>query len=859
MTARRDGETRKSERPKTREQGPLVELDRVLRPVRRVVNYALRPEAKLRYFEANVRRHLAGTEALDLPVALREVVDELRGHVDGFDEAPDDARRTRLSTMFAALARLDAVTGLPLPSHRPVPIRKPIQVDEPEPVEPAPEADPPDEDEREGPELASQAPEEPPVPQPPPFDDLLPLAEADPGLAESLSGFGLSTVGDVLHERPTSFETFPVLRTVTGPLPEGRIAVGVTLLGRTSRFQPDGTVIDEDRARLTDDDGEITVTWSQARPHLTSGARVVLVGLVGGPRHLIEAEIASASGNTVFQARYRFFNPDIDRSIRLIVDRWDRLRPRRERDPVPPAILKRHTLLQRNAAWAQGHRSMHEPSRQRLAFDEALIVALAHRLHRGPQSRGRGIAHNIVHGFVGTLGQMSDLTLDDGQQSVLEEIKRELRRPVPMRRVITGEVGAGKGAISLMATAIVAEGRSQVLVLAHDEAGAHERFLHNEPALRESGLVARIVSSPPTGSQRDAIRRGEIHVVYGTVDLLAHQIEFRRLGLVVAAEREPWGQVGVHQMALPSPRPDLLVTTAVPVGPRILMTAYHDFDVSVLVNEARRPARISLCAATERSEAYTRLRDIVATGRQAVVVFPMMNDRDAVDVQGARRLVRALENDALQGLSVGLLHGALSGEERRRVHDNFLHRRLQVLVCTSRIEDGPAVPAVGVVVVEQAEAVDAWRLHRIIGFFSKSRLQAEAWLVAGDHASPESTARLRRLQQAPSGVALTETLAELSGVNKVVTEAGIPLPQLTWLDLDRDLDWVLHARREAKTILDGDPSLRRGNHAELAQELLSRWPRLWPGGETEHWGPPQVRPAATLEGKRRRRRRRRRR
>lgn len=844
-----------SDRPP--EAVPLAALDRALRPVRRLVRYALGPDARIRYVEANVDRHLARADGLDLPTALSEAVAELRGHVTGFDADPDDAQRQRLSAMFATLARIDAITGLPLPPRRPVPVPKPVQVDEPEPSAAAlPEAgDPPDEPDA---DTSSEAPRprSERAPRPPAVEESTALADVDPVLAEALAAHDLDTVGEVLHERPVGFDELTVVRDASQPLPAGRMAVQVELIGRSSVLSPDGARHTWDRARLGD--MTLRIAWNETPTRSAIGSRLVLVGQHAGPGDVRDAEIVSAQGNQVQQARYRFLDPDIDRRLRRLVDRWDR-ESHHARDPVPAPRLKRLSLVPRHVAWARAHRTTDEPSRQRLAFDEALLVALAHRLHRGPQSRGRGIGHNIVHGFVGNIGQMMELHLDDGQQLVLEEIKRELRRPVPMRRVITGEVGAGKGAISLLATAIVAEGRSQVLVLAHDEAGAHERFLHNEPALREGGLVARVVSSPPTGSQRDAIRRGEIHVVFGTIDLLAHQIEFRRLGLVVAAEREPWGQVGVHQLALPSPRPDLLVTTAVPVGPRILMTAYHDFDVSVLVNQDRRPARISLCASSERAEAYERLRRTVATGAQAIVVFPMLNDRDALDVHGAQRMVRALQNDALQGLKVGLLHGASSSDERRRVHNDFQHRRLQVLVCTTRIEDGPALPAAGFVVVEQAEAVDAWRLHRIIGFFSRSRVQAEAWLVAGEHASPEAVARLRRLQQAPSGVALTETLAELSGVNKVVTDGGIPLPELTWLDLDRDLGWVLHARQEAQSILNADPSMRRGAHAELAQELLARWPKLWPQGATEHWGPPQVKPNPTPEGRRRRRRRRRKR
>ncbi|MEQ1507329.1 MAG: helicase-related protein, partial [Myxococcota bacterium] len=457
--------------------------------------------------------------------------------------------------------------------------------------------------------------------------------------------------------------------------------------------------------------------------------------------------------------------------------------------------------------------------------------------------------------------------LYDDAQAHLEDIKRDLRRASPMRRVLTGEVGAGKGKLALLAAAMVADAKSQVLVLGSDPVEAETRFMHTEPLLREGGLVARLVQTPPTRPQLDAIKRGEVHVVFGTLDLLEQPVEYRRLGLVIAIERESFGRVGVLHAALPAPRPDLLVSTAIPVGPRVLLTAYADHHVSVVVDPERRPARIELCRADERPAAYQQVRDAVASGDQALIVFPMVDGADAIDLPDALRLVRVLEAEAFAGLRVGLLHGGIPRDDRLRVHEDFVHRRIDVLVCTTRIEDGPTVPGAVVVVIEQADRVDQWRLHRIIGFMSRSRrvqepgeerTPARAILIVGELAEPDAAARIHRVVGAPNGFQLTEALVQLRGVDRAVAAGAAPLPQFDWFELDNDLPLLLRAREEAHRVLRADPQLRRGSHADLGRELRARWDRLFVGGADRGWVCP-IRDDAPVEPKRRRRRRRRRR
>ncbi|MEZ4241356.1 MAG: helicase-related protein [Myxococcota bacterium] len=354
------------------------------------------------------------------------------------------------------------------------------------------------------------------------------------------------------------------------------------------------------------------------------------------------------------------------------------------------------------------------------------------------------------------------------------------------------------------------------------------------------------------------MKRGEVHVLFGTLDLLAQPVEYRRLGLVVAVEREAFGRVCALHAALPAPRPDLLVTTAIPVGPRVLLTAYADLTVSVVVDPERRPARIVLSRADARDEVYAEVRAAVARREQAMVIFPMVEGRDALELPDAVRLLRVLEAEAFAGLRLGLLHGKMTREERTRVSDDLVHRRIDVLVCTTRAEEGPAVPALSVIVVEQADRVDQWRLHRIIGYASRSAAEdrAKAFLVVGEAAEPDAAARIERVLSAPNGFHLTESLVDLRGVERVVGGQIAPLPALRWFETASDLDLLLASRDEVHRVLRADPGLRRGTHADLGRELRARWARLF-GAHPDYVCPVGEEPPPEPRRRRRRRRRRR--
>ncbi len=851
---------------------PLEALDRALAPVRRGVRFAVGGGGVGAHLAVILRRQMALALALPLPAELAHELAAIDAHLVQWADSPDEVGPP--AEVYARLTRLDAVAGLPL--RQPLrAVRKPVQRDRSEKAgrergDRSQKGARSERGDRSKPADRSDTSARAAKPRRPPqegaemhgaqsdgWDGSLdaPLDEGIGGeLAEALAASDMGDMRSLLLRRPTDQTTLSPVHGATSELPSGPVAVGGKVSRLVTVLRATGTL--QTRFLLQGAEPvEVQLRGGSMPTRLHTGDRVVVAG-VHGESGISEAEVVAAHDGTVVLSAYGI--PAVsDAAIRGAIRRSE-AGAARVRDPVSSDVLRTLGLPALGHALVGAHHGRHDAVK-RLAFDEALAAHLAVTYPRYNGTQERGIAHTVHHSVAGKIAQTLELVLNDPQQQVFEDIKRDLRLSQPMRRLLTGEVGAGKGRVAAMAAAMVAEGRSQVLVVTSDETEAELRLMHSEPIFREAGLVARCVAGEPRSAIRDALKRGEIHVVFGTQDLLQQQLEFRRLGLVIAIERDRFGRASALHRSLTAPRPDLLVLTGVPVGPRILMTAYSDLDLSVLDHGHRLPASIRVCGADARSDAYESVRQGVARREQAIVVFPLVRGADALDMRDARRMVQALEADALSGLRVGLFHGAMAVADRQRAYDDLVYRRIDVLVATTTIEDGPPPPGVSRVVVEQADRVEQWRLHRIVGFLSTAAVQGEALLVVGEQAEPDAEARVQRVLSARNGFELTGALVKHQGLAATVEPGSSPMPQFQWLDVDRDFATIVAARTEAHRVLGADPGLRRGAHVQLAHEARARFQVLWPESEDEKSRWSCAIPEAPPSDRRRRRRRRRRR
>jgi ATP-dependent DNA helicase RecG len=829
---------------------PLEELDRLLRPLRRVLAFVMRDVDhhvdQVRFLEVNAGRWLAAARRLDVPEAVRELLDEVSAALSGYDSAAD-GRRDRLRAMYASLTRLDAMLGLPLDGSAKPPLRTAgffaeahaigrlyqTEVEDGEPdgeleieVEAALE---------EGEDRRWR------LGDPAHTGRALAALDVDPTVAAALAEEGVETIGDLLLLAPSGEEVLRPLHGAGREIPPGRVAVGGRVRRRLARIGPDGIVTEV----LLQGAGPLRCSWKGVVDveRFAPGVRVVLVGDLevdpNGEPILREGELAHAEGHVVRLQKYGVENVS-DAVVRELIARWlpdaERLR-----DPVDADLLRRLGLPSLGEAIRDLHlRGSGAPkARERMAFDEALLLQLGLASPRFQAGRERGIAHAVVHGLTARVCQHLEIEPNDGQQLALEDIKRDLREQTPMLRVLTGQAGAGKSLVAMLAAIAVAESKSQVMVLAPDPLSAELRFLFADPILREVGLVGRLVLGEPNRAQRDAIRRGEVHVVFGSLDLLDRELEFRRLGLVVAEERDAYGRAPARVAALRPPRPDLLVMVANPVPAAVLLSAYGDHDLSV-VDELPHPVSCAIFPDSKREEAYKKAAEAVRAGAQAIVVFPMAKAppkpeaegrgepawADVIEIRSAVQVVEALATEVFPRSRVALFHGSMSKEERQRVYDDFRHRRCDVLIATTPIEDGPPVTSAAVCVVEQADRMGLSRLLRLRGHMAHAESGGELLLVTGQQPDAEGLERLEKIVAEKDGWAVAEWELGRRGLEPMLAREVPAAARLRWLDPAEDREILVWAREHALHMLHEDPSLRRGPHGDIARALRERWDDL---------------------------------
>lgn len=856
----------------------LDALDAALSPVRRALHHARRiPAGEVRYLGVIGARWLRRACAVSTPAAVSELLDEMVAALDGFDEAEEGERAERLAVLHANLTRVDALLGLPLPVALPSPSgptkgtsstraerdagersssvrrdrsrRRKSRKRKPEPLPAQEEAPAPVATIRWLDEAAGMRP--------------LTALDAPGEILEALDEAGITTVGALLTMRPTGEEVIQPVHGAGRVATPGRAAVGGRVKARRTVLAADGTATTE---LVLQGAGPTRVRWTRGAPawlleRLTPGSRAVLVGDVeipeaeeGGRKPIAvlkDPELACDDGKHAARLATYDVEGIPDHAIRALV-----LQALAAMvgvmDPVPAHLVADRGLLGLEEALSRAHTrgSRGADGGRRLAYDEALLVHLGLLWERFQGSRERGVPHTVLHGLAARALQLVGAELNDEQQAAFEEVKRDLRASSPMRRVLTGEVGAGKGLVALLTMALVCENKNQVMVIAPDRATAEQRYAFTEPLLRDLGLVARLLEDKPGNAYRDALRRGEVHVVFGTEALLEADLQFRRLGLVVAGERDTFGSVPLKVARLRAPQPDLLVITSTPVAWPVLLQAYPAFDITMQEQPPGKQVRCVVHPADDRQLAWDKAREAVDRHEQVAVVFPMHRGGDVLDVREALRVVATLEERVFPGARVKLFHGAMSREERYRTYQDFRDHRLDVLVATTHFEAGPAVPGVSTVIVEQADRMTQSRLHRVRGHVSVGTGDPLLLLVTGENPDEPGLDRVRAFAAQPDGFEVSVQELEDRGLEAMLAVEVGELPEFSWIDPKHDVRVLATARRDARGLLAADPGLRRGPSVELARYLKARWDDLFDE-------PCPVAVGGTGGGRRRRRRRKR--
>ena len=469
------------------------------------------------------------------------------------------------------------------------------------------------------------------------------------------------------------------------------------------------------------------------------------------------------------------------------------------------------------------------PARARLAYDELLANQLALSLIRQRRRRRTGRTLAGDGRLVAKARAALPFALTSAQESVYAEICADMGRPLPMLRMLQGDVGAGKTIVAMFAMLRAVETGAQAVLMAPTELLARQHLAALTPLAAAAGVRIDILTGRERGAQREqllvALAEGGIDILVGTHALISEGVEFRDLGVAIVDEQH---RFGVHQrlklQGKAGAPADVLVMTATPIPRTLALTAYGDMDVSRIVGlpPHRKPVDTRLVSLDRIGEVVAHLQRAVERGERAYWVCPLVEESENLDVAAAEERAAVLRQSF--GDKIGLLHGRMKPAERDAAMERFRRGETPVLVATTVIEVGVDVPEATIMVVEHAERFGLAQLHQLRGRVGRGEKSATCLLLYQQPLGETAKARLATLRDTNDGFVIAEEDLRLRGPGEVLGTRQSGLPQFRLADLVAHAELLAVARDDARLILERDPLLEspRGEALRVLLYLFER-------------------------------------
>ena len=464
------------------------------------------------------------------------------------------------------------------------------------------------------------------------------------------------------------------------------------------------------------------------------------------------------------------------------------------------------------------------PYQQRLAFEELLAHHLSLLLlRRQAQADGAQALHpslEMQDVFRSNLG----FQLTAAQERVVEEIAADMAKPLPMLRLVQGDVGSGKTVVAALAALIAVASGKQAAIMAPTEILAEQHRLNFGRWLAPLGIQLGWLTGRLKASERreqlEAIREGKARVIVGTHALFQEGVDFAHLGLIIIDEQH---RFGVHQrLSLREKgttgrlRPHQLIMTATPIPRTLAMSAYADLDCSVIdeLPPGRTPVSTVVISDQRREDVIERVRLACEQGRQAYWVCTLIEESETLAAQAAQVTAESLA-ESLPHLRIALIHGRLKPAEKEQVMTAFKAGEVDLLVATTVIEVGVDVPNASLMIIENPERLGLAQLHQLRGRVGRGATASHCVLLYGSPLSHHSRERLRVMRETNDGFVIAEEDLHLRGAGEVLGTRQTGEMQFKIADLQRDAHLLPAVKEAARVMMEEYP--------ELCHEIVQRW------------------------------------
>ena len=668
-----------------------------------------------------------------------------------------------------------------------------------------------------------------------------------PARAGMLSSKGLEVVEDLLNYFPFRYEDRSNLKTIAQLAPgEMATVIAEVRSSKLSGFRRRNLGLFE--AQFTDASrATLLGKWfhgAYLADRLTPGTRVALFGKIEfdsyrGELQMMHPETELLTGDDeegdsalhvgrivpVYEAAGKVST----RVLRVLMHRILQEIPPLE-DRLPEGIGARLRFPSRSEAIREAHfpssgtpirilNDFRSPAQFRLIFEEFFWLECGLEIKRQRARALPGIEFALNERVREQIKKLLPFKPTNAQKRVLKEIAEDMVRPSPMNRLLQGDVGSGKTIVAAEAAVIALENGYQVAILAPTEILAAQHYFSLRPLLQKIGYPVALLTGSSTAREKaklkELLRAGLVPVAVGTHALIEKDVEFAKLGLVVIDEQHRFGVMQRFQLVQKGVTPDVLVMTATPIPRTLAMTLYGDLDVSVIdeLPPGRQKIVTKHFTADQVELAYSAIRREIDTGRQAYVVYPVIEESETQAISGAERnsmkaaqqMYEHLSAEVFPDVPIGLLHGRLGSGEKEAAMDAFKNGRTRILVSTTVIEVGVDVPNATVMVIEQAERFGLSQLHQLRGRVGRGSGQSYCMLIT-EKLNDTGKERIRTLVDSQDGFAIAEMDLKLRGPGEFFGTKQSGLPSLRIANILRDPDILGTARNEARAFVEHPPS-----------------------------------------------------
>lgn len=660
--------------------------------------------------------------------------------------------------------------------------------------------------------------------------------------SERLSRLGVMTIGDFLQLYPRRYEDYSQLKTISRLEYGERVSLLATVWetgGRTTRGHRHLF-----RVILSDSTGTIEVTWfnqSYLEERIRPGMQLLVSGKVDtylGRLTMNSPEWEIVGRTDVTNARIQPIYPLTEglsqkwmrSAMRRALTAWASRIP----DALPDAFRKAHDLL----AFDRALWGVHLPETQdhlnaaqrRMAFEQVLYLQLGllrqRMLWKSQAGQVIAVPMERVQAYKASL----PYALTDAQTRALDEMLQDVASGEPMNRLLQGDVGSGKTAVAALLMASTVSLGYQAAMMAPTEilAEQHYNSLSTFCAqLAEPQPTVALLTGSVSGEERELVYQGladgSVQIVVGTHALIQEAVVFQNLALVVIDEQHRFGVEQRRTLRDKGYNPHLLVMTATPIPRSLELTIWGHVDVSVLdeMPPGRQVIRTRVLVPRERGRAYTFIQSQVEQGRQAFIIYPLVEASDKVEARAAVDEYDRLRKEIFPNLRLGLLHGRLRSDEKDAVMSQFAGGELDVLVATSVVEVGIDVPNATVMLIDGAERFGLAQLHQFRGRVGRGAHQSYCLLLSGG-GSDDANERLRAVEATNDGFALAEKDLAMRGPGEFLgtQQSGFPeMPMAAFADMRL----LYEVREAAQDLLEHDPELSWSEHQLLRDRVAGFW------------------------------------